>query len=144
VSEELQLPEAIENFRMPLWGKLLIALPALGFPLVILLFILRNDYAHDETRCPYVALTSERISADAEVVEERRSCVDGVEDRRYSVHRKDSTRVLGTRRLPPSAFQKPDYRWTAELRDGQMHLKVIAKGHPVADFREGTDAERAY
>lgn len=144
MTDELQLPEAIEKFRMPLWGKLLIALPAIGFPVVILLFILRNDYAHDERRCPYVTLTTERFNADTEIVEERRSCVDGVEDRRYSVRREDSTRVLGTRRLPPAAFDAPEYRWIADLRNGQMHLKVTVKGHPVAEFREGTDEERAY
>lgn len=144
MSDDLQLPEAIENFRMPLWGKLLMALPAIGFPVVILLFILRNDYAHDESRCPYATLTTQRFNAEIEIVEERRSCVDGVEDRRYSVRRKDSTRVLGTRRLPPSAFDTPDYQWTPDLREGQMHLKVNTKGHPAAEFREGTDKERSY
>lgn len=144
MSEELQLPDAIEKFRMPLWAKLLIALPAIGFPVVILLFILRNDYAHDESRCPYQQLTTQRITADVEVVEERRRCIDDVEDRRYSVRRADATRVLGTRRLPPSAFNKPKYQWTAELKHDQMFLKVTTDGHPDAEFREGTDEERAY
>lgn len=143
-SEEPRLPDLIENFHMPLWGKLLIGLPAIGFPVVILLFILRTEVTHDETRCPYVVLTTERFNAEIEIVEERRSCVDGVEDRRYSARRADSTHVLGNRRLPPAAFEKPKYQWTADVRDGQVFLKVQTNGHPPAEFREGTDKERSY
>jgi hypothetical protein len=142
--EEPRLPDIIDNFKLPRWAKLLIALPAIGLPVVILLFILRNDVAHDEARCPYELLTAQRIDSSTEVIEERRSCIDGVEDRRYSVRRVDSLRPLGTRRLPPKAFEPPSYKWTAELRNGQMFLKVITNGHPDAEFREGTEQERAY
>jgi hypothetical protein len=142
--EEPRLPDIIENFKLPLWAKLLIALPAIGLPVMILLFILRNDVAHDESRCPYEVLTTQRVDANTEVIEERRSCIEGVEDRRYSVRRPDSLRPLGVRRLPPDAFEVPAYKWTAELRQGQMFLKVVTKGHPDADFREGTEKERAY
>lgn len=142
--EEPRLPDIIDKFTLPSWAKLLIALPAIGLPVVILLFILRSEVAHDESRCPYALLTTRRIDANTEVIEERRSCIDGVEDRRYSVRRPDSLRPLGTRRLPPSAFETPPYKWTAELRDGQMFLKVVTNGHPDADFREGTAQEHAY
>lgn len=142
--EEPRLPDIIENFTIPLWAKLLIALPAIGLPVVILLFILRNDVAHDEARCPYEVLTTQRVDNSAEVIEERRSCIEGVEDRRYSVRRADSLRKLGVRRLPSDAFEVSAYKWTAELRQGQMFLKVVTKGHPAADFREGTEEERAY
>lgn len=138
------MPEWLDAFQMPLWAKLLIVLPALGFPVVILLFILRNEYAHDESRCPYEVLTVERHDAGIEIVEERRSCLSNVEDRRYSARRSDSVHVMGKRRLPPEAFKKPGYQWTAELRQGQMHLTVITNGHPTAEFREGTAEERAY
>lgn len=144
MSEEPRLPDAFDKFNIPLWAKLLIGLPAIGLPVVILLFILRTEYAHDESRCPYQQLEVRRFNADIELVEERRRCLDDVEDRRYSVRRVDVTRVLGRRRLPPSAFETPAYQWTADLRHGQMFIKVTANGHPPAEFREGTDEERAY
>jgi hypothetical protein len=139
-----RMPNALERFQLPLWAKVLIALPAIGFPLAILIFILRNDYVHDESRCPYREVKRETIVPGAIVVEERRSCVDGIEDRRYTVHRDDDdvVRPLGNRRLPTPAFEPPAYRWTAEQRNQQMFLKVHVNGHPDAEFREGTDEER--
>lgn len=139
MTDDLRVPEV----HLPLWAKLLIGVPAIGFPLGILLFILRNDYVHDESRCPFSHVTSQRLSADVEIVEERRMCVDGVEDRRYTARRDDELRVLGSRRLPPAAFEAPAYQWHGEVRDGQVHLKVtVGAGHPEAQFREGTEEER--
>jgi hypothetical protein len=141
VSDDLRLPE----IRVPRWAKLAIALPAIGLPVAILWFILRNEHAHDERRCPFTVVESRTLTADVVVVEERRSCVAGVEDRRYSARRDKESRVLGSRRLPPSAFQKPQYYWSADLKQGQVYMTVnVAGDHPQAKFREGTDEERAY
>lgn len=135
----------LPNIVVPRWLKLAIALPAIGLPVVILLFILRNEYAHNEQRCPFTVVETRALTADVAIVEERRSCIDGVEDRRYSVRRDAELRVLGSRRLPPSAFQKPQYHWSADVKQGQVHMTVtVAGGHAEAKFREGTDEERAY
>ncbi len=141
-AEDPLLPEVFS--RIPRWAKLAVALPAIGLPLVILLFILRNEYAHDEQRCPYRPLVTQRLNAEIEIVEERRMCINGVEDRRYLAKRAESTRTLGTRRLPPHAFVTPGYRWTPRVENSQVFLKVVTPGHADAEFREGTDEERAY
>lgn len=136
-------PDGLPRLNLPRWAKLLLALPAVLVPVGILLFILRNELAHDEGRCPYQPLTVEVVAPGVELVEERRSCIDGLEDRRYSVRRDEEVRVLGRRRLPTAAFAAPGYDWHAELRNGQAFLKVKANGHPDAEFREGTPEERA-
>ena len=136
--EEPRLPE----IHIPRWLKLAVALPAILLPLSILGFILRDRMAHDEARCPYARVKSERLASDIDVVEERRVCIEGVEDRRFSVRRQHVKHVLGNRRLPTQAFTAAGYTWSAELKGDQVFLHSVVPGHPDAEFREGTAEER--
>ncbi|HEX7477357.1 MAG TPA: hypothetical protein VF331_06090 [Polyangiales bacterium] len=128
---------------LPRWA-VYVMVPGLLGPLLILGFILFTEYAHDERRCPYSPLSERTLAADVRVREDARRCMTRAEERRYTLLRGPSERVLGRRRFAPDAFARGHYRWQASLgQDGQVHVSVHNDGHADAEFREGTAAEHA-
>jgi hypothetical protein len=112
-------------------------------PGAIFLFVLAMESAHDAARCPFVEVERRRLAAHAHVVEERRVCVAGVEERRWTLMRGGRARVLGSRRLDHAAFETGRYRWIAEVtRAGEVRVVVENAGHGRVLFREGTREER--
>jgi len=121
----------------------LLALPAVGGPLFVFVFVVRTQRAHDETRCPYKELSRRTVDDGAIVVEERRSCLPNVEDRRYVLRRGQHVQVLGRRLFDSAAFAAPAYGWDAGVRDGgEVHIHIVTPGHESASFREGRPDEQ--
>lgn len=130
-----------ESF-MPRWVLYLVLPGAIG-PLLIFLFIVITERAHGTESCPYRELGRRELAPGLLVVEDRRRCLENVEDRRYRVLRGDVEHVLGSRRFEPGAFAGAGYHWQAELAGtGEVTMQVYNPGHPPAVFREGTDEER--
>lgn len=124
--------------RRRLW--FLLALPGLLGPLVIFGFILTTERAHDESRCPYEPVVERAVAgaAGARVREERRRCVEAAEERRYTLVRDGSPRLLGRRRFAPESFDPPGYRWEASVSEaGEVQVVVHNPAHDSVTFREG-------
>jgi hypothetical protein len=138
--ETVRLP----SLGIPRWVLWLLAAPAILGPLAIFVFILRTEHAHDEKRCPYHPVTARAVATEVSVIEERRSCLPGIEERRFTVQRPDRSRVLGKRRFATEAFDM-GYAWQAELGDDdQVRIQVQNPGQEDAMFREGPADGRSY
>jgi hypothetical protein len=128
---------------LPRWAMYLLVPGFLG-PLLILGFIFVSEMAYDEARCPYVHSELRPLSAAIAVREDRRSCLWGSEERRFTVVRGQQERTLGRRRFRAEAFRSDHYRWEAKLSpEGEVQLVVHNQGHHDAAFREGTKADEA-
>lgn len=120
----------------------LLGLPAVLGPLVIFIFILRTESAHDEATCPYASVSERALQDGSRIVEERRTCIEGVEERRYVLFRGDHKQVLGRRRFDEAAFDE-GYAWDAGVSDaGEVQMHVQNPGHDPMDFREGRADEK--
>lgn len=105
--------------------------------LTVFVFIMRNENAHDEATCPF-APVSERPFADGKVLEEERSCVPGISERRYRVAR-DGKPVyeLARKRLSTERFAPPRYHWVLKPdTQGRLILTVLVDGKVSSEFRE--------
>ena len=126
--------------RLPRW-LVWIMVPGIVGPMLIFGWILITESAHKSEDCPY-ATVSEQSVAGARVLEEGRSCIEGVEERRYTLLRGERMRRLGRRRFASEAFAPDKYRWTAAVTgDGEVQVTVENDGHDNALFREGTTEE---
>src|ERR1700712_500415 len=97
--------------------------------LTVFVFIMRNENAHDEATCPFVPV-SERAFADGKVLEEQRSCVPGIAERRYRVARAGKpTYELARKRLATDRFDPRRYQWKlAPDAHGRLVLTVLVDG----------------
>ena len=128
---------------MPRW-LVYVLIPGFAGPVLILGFIFVSELAHDPQRCPYSRTSEQRVSDKITVREDARSCIPGIEERRFSAVRKDSETVLGRRRFSRDAFEPGRYRWHAAICErGDVCVTVENEGHAQALFREGTPEERA-
>jgi hypothetical protein len=128
---------------LPRWA-LWLMLPGIVAPLLIFLFIVMTESAHDPASCPYREVARRQLAADVSVLEEARSCVAEVEEHRYTLLRASGSRLLGERRFDRSAFSPGSYRWTASITDqGEVQVVVHNRGHADLLLREGTAEERA-
>lgn len=134
-------PEKTARF-LPRWAIYLL-IPGLIGPVLILVFIFITETAHDEARCAYVKGATQELAGGVTVREDVRSCLPGVEERRYTALRAGSENVLGRRRFRASAFAPGAYSWKANISEqGEVRVDVRNEGHADAVFREGTPAER--
>ena len=128
-----------EGAPLPRWA-LWLMLPGIIGPLLIFIFILRTESA--QKNCPFTELTRRAVGPSLTVVEERRSCIQEVEERRYTLLRGAMVRRLGERSFATTEFAPKVYSWTATISpQGEVQLKVRNAGHPDALFREGTVEE---
>lgn len=112
------------------------ALMVLGV-LTVLVLIVRTERAHDETRCQFAQL-SQRSLAGAEVVEERRSCLPEVEERRYLVRRASKPEYeLARKRFSRAQFVADRYAWKLrEEAPQQLVLEIELDGKLASEFHE--------
>jgi hypothetical protein len=105
--------------------------------LAIFVLIVRTERAHDEARCAFVK-RSQRSLGEVVVVEDARSCLPELEERRYSVARKNEPSFeLARKRLPKPHFAGDRYRWT--LREDEAHklvLRIEVDGKLSSEFFE--------
>jgi hypothetical protein len=104
---------------------------------VAMVFVAQSEIAHSESTCPFEG-SEERPAPDGGTfIEERRSCEDGVEERRWRYRDSDGEgRVFGIRRLPSVMFQPDAYRWEPGWADGGLILDVENEGAEPRTFRE--------
>lgn len=127
---------------LPRW-LFFVLVPGVAGPILILGFIFATEIAHDPSRCPYVRASQQPLAAGVSVREDGRSCVPGIEERRYTLVRGDHEQVLGRRRFRRAAFEPGQYAWSAALSaDGEARVTVDNKGHDRAVFREGKPNEK--
>ena len=101
-----------------------------------------TEVAHAPDDCPYREVETRRLSAQVSVREDRRRCLPSVEERRFSVIRNGSERILGRRRFDPDSFASARYRWQAEVSEAdEAVVTVHNEGHGPILFREGTPEE---
>jgi hypothetical protein len=117
-------------------------LPGIVCPILIFGFIVITQLAHDADRCPYAERSRRPLGADATVLEEGRTCLPRVEERRFTLLRGAQAQVLGTRRLRASAFGK-GYHWNAMRGPGgEVKIVIHNDGYGELTFREGTAQEK--
>lgn len=120
----------------------LLALPAVAGPVIGLVFVVRTELAHDESTCPYQLVSQRRLSDGALIVEQKRQCLEGVEEHRFLLRREGNEQVLGRRRFAPEVFEAPGFSWDGGVDDaGEVHIVVQNAGHEDALFREGRNGE---
>ncbi|HEY6881046.1 MAG TPA: hypothetical protein VI299_23635 [Polyangiales bacterium] len=110
--------------------------------LTVLTLIVRNESAHDEAKCPFTQV-SERPFDGGYVIEQQRSCVNGISERRYLLTRPGKPQFeLARKRLASERFEGTRYHWEATT-DAQKRvvIKMILDGKPSSEFRE-EDAAR--
>ncbi len=101
------------------------ALSALMVVLVVsvLFLIVRTEHAHDESTCKF-SVHSRRDLGATQVIEERRSCLPELEERRYLIQRAGADRLeLARRRLDSARFASDRYKWS--LREDAKHKLVL-------------------
>lgn len=100
-------------------------------------FIVRNERAHDESRCKFVEHSTKRLGA-TRVVEERRSCLPDVEERRYLVQRPDAKAFeLARKRMPEAQFKAERYTWSLREDDQRrVILRIDVDGKLRSEFFE--------
>ena len=112
------------------------ALMVLGV-LIVLALIIRTERAHDEERCKFAEL-SRRMLGEVEVVEERRSCLPELEERRYLVrHGTQAPYELARKRLPSAHFSTERYAWKLrEDKPGFLVIELDVDGKLSSEFHE--------
>ncbi|MDB4986769.1 MAG: hypothetical protein JWN04_1947 [Myxococcaceae bacterium] len=105
--------------------------------LTVFMFIMRNERAHDEETCPFSQL-SDRSFGDGKVLEQQRTCVPGISERRYMVARTGKpTYELARKRLASDRFEPARYRWNLTPdAQGRLVLTVLVDGKVSSEFRE--------
>lgn len=89
----------------------------------VLFLIVRTERAHDESACKF-SVHSRRDLGATQVIEERRSCLPELEERRYLVQRAGVDRFeLARRRLDSARFASDRYKWS--LREDEKHKLVL-------------------
>lgn len=111
------------------------AAPAV-FAVYIMYFIARYSLAHDETECPFTHAETRAVSASVRVREERRRCIEEVEEHRWLVERGTSApRELG--RYPLEAAEiELGFPWTASLESGRVVITIENRGRGEFVLRE--------
>lgn len=123
----------------PRWRKPLLVLAAvapIGVVLYIVAFQARYELAFDEENCPYVEVELREVGPGVTVREDRRSCLDGVEERRWVVHRSGHRPFELARRPLEAAAYGQGYAWDAEDDGTQVRVVVRNPGLEPRSFRE--------
>jgi hypothetical protein len=132
-------PAAIHEQRRKILRYVGMGLSALMVMTVLGVFalVMRNESAHDETDCPFKAL-SERPFAQGRVLEQQRTCVENISERRYLVERKGKpTYELARKRLASDRFADKRYAWELHTDDkARLIVKVLVDGKLSSEFRE--------
>ena len=111
------------------------ALMVLGV-LIVFALIVRTERAHDETLCKFAPL-SRRTLGEVEVIEERRSCLPELEERRYLVRRGAQAYELARKRLPSAHFSAERYAWKLrEDKPGMLVIELDVDGKLSSEFHE--------
>jgi hypothetical protein len=125
--------------RRVLLKRVGIALSALMVLTVLTVFvlILRTERAHEEGACPF-SKSSEQTFSGGRVIEEQRTCVPEVEERRYLLERAGKPAVeFARKRIGSQFFRENRYEWkVVEDAQKRVRLRVLVDGKISSEFRE--------
>lgn len=129
----------MKGWKRPL--LIVLATAPIGIAIFAFAIMARSELAFDEESCPYEE-REERTAGAARVVEQARTCQDGVEEHRWLLYREGFAPIeLGRRRLDARYYE--GYSWTAEEEDSRVRIEITNPGLPMRAFREpGPDAAR--
>jgi hypothetical protein len=132
-------PPIVHEKRKRVLKYIGMALSALMVLTVLTVFalIVRNESAHDEQGCPFKP-AGERPFDGGKVVEQKRTCVNGISEHRYLVERPSQKSFeLARKRLASDRFEGGRYRWELKTDDKKrVVLNVFVDGKPSSEFRE--------
>lgn len=132
-------PSPAHEQRRIMLRRIGIALSALMVLTVVAVFvlILRTERAHDEASCPFTKSTEQPFSG-GRVIEEQRSCVPEVEERRYLLERTGKKSFeFARKRLGSQFFRENRYEWkVVEDAQKRVRLRVLVDGKLSSEFRE--------
>ena len=132
-------PSAAHEKRRLLLRRIGIALSALMVLTVLTVFVLiyRTERAHDEDTCPFVK-SGEQPFSGGRVIEEQRSCVPEIEERRYLLERTGKKPYeFARKRIGKQFFRENRYEWkVVEDEKKQVRLRVLVDGKMSSEFRE--------
>jgi hypothetical protein len=132
-------PSPAHEQRRVLLRRIGIALSALMVLTVLTVFvlILRTESAHDEATCKFVQ-SAEQPFVGGRVVEEKRSCVPEVEERRYMLERAGKKPYeLARKRLGSQFFRENRYEWkVVDEGDKGVRVRMLVDGKISSEFRE--------
>lgn len=115
---------------------ILFTVPSVFLVLFVFAMIIRNERAHDETKCPFVAVET-RETQGGRVTDERRQCVEGIEEHRWMLVRPSTAPLeLGRRRLSSNFYVSGVYTWRAFVESEQLRVHVENVGAPPVTYRE--------
>ncbi|MCA9582801.1 MAG: hypothetical protein KC416_13470 [Myxococcales bacterium] len=119
------------------------AMPAALMAVLIIVFVVRNQWAHREEACPFTESSRRAVEDGIVVVEEVRRCLPDIEERRWVLERAGKPRrTIGQRRLNAPLYAPDRYRWKAEMVEGFVHLTIQNDGIDPARFREDPPPDR--
>lgn len=114
-----------------------VSLTSVAMVLFALGMIIRNERAHDETRCPYRPVETRTLGDGVEVHDEARSCIEGLTEHRWLVLRQGAEALeIGRRRLGTDAYSPARYRWTPSLEGTHVRVHVENRGIAPVTYRE--------
>jgi hypothetical protein len=132
-------PPVVHEQRKRILKYIGMALSALMVLTVLTVFalILRNESAHDEKSCPFQP-SSERYFEGGKVIEEKRTCINGIAERRYLLARNGQKSFeLARKRLAADRFEGGRYVWDVHLDDKKRAIiNMYVEGKPSSEFRE--------
>ena len=115
---------------------ILFTVPSVFLVLFVFGMIIHSERAHDERTCPFVAVET-RETDRGRVTDERRECVEGVEEHRWLLRRPGIAPLeLGRRRLASSFYAASVYSWRAFVEGEQVRVHVENTGAPPVTYRE--------
>ncbi len=110
--------------------------PSVFLVLFVFGIIVRNERAHDEARCPFVRVEARAIEG-GRVADERRRCVEGIEEHRWVLERGAGAPLeLGRRRLARGFYEGSRYTWRVFAEQGKARVHVENTGAPPVTYRE--------
>lgn len=132
-------PTRVQEQRKRILKYIGMALSALMVLTVLTVFalIVRSESAHDEAKCPFVPV-GERPFEGGKMVEQQRSCLEGLTERRYLLERTGQAGFeLARRRLASERLDPQRYHWNVSL-DAQKRvvLKVFVDGKLTSESHE--------
>ena len=102
-----------------------------------LFMIIRNERAHDESRCPFVAAETRSVADGIGVRDDTRTCIDGLTEHRWLVLREGQAPFeIGRRRLGTDAYSAARYRFTSSVEGQHVRVRVENRGIAPITYSE--------
>ncbi|MCS6856858.1 MAG: hypothetical protein NZM37_04020 [Sandaracinaceae bacterium] len=126
------------NTKIPWYLPVIVVLgaaPALG-ALFVFGFIVRYSLAHDEKRCPFELLERREVAQGVWLREEKRRCLEDVEEHRWVVEREGKNRVELGRYPLLLANAAHGFRWEARIDGGNVVVEIDNQGKGKITLKE--------